>query len=137
MQFKYLNQFLALNLYVFLTGCNPQSKDLEVKINYDHLCVFTDNPKTRYGFDNSIIISTGKIDRTREFKSNYEQLYKNGFLPVDEKSCVKIPINFFEKNVVYEITLETNKIYHRSICVVDSKDNLGIKYIDPGKSKCD
>ncbi|MCH7313738.1 NF045616 family extracytoplasmic (lipo)protein [Acinetobacter sp. ANC 3882] len=134
---KYNLFVLAIIFCAYLTGCNPQSKDLEVKIKYDHLCVFTDNPKTRYGFDNSIIISTGKIDHTREFKCNYEQLYKNGLLPVDEQSCIKIPINIFEKNVVYEITLEINKIYHRSICVVDSKKNLVIKYIDPGKSKCD
>lgn len=129
--------FVFIIILAYLIGCNPQSKNLEVKLKQGYLCVFTNNSKTRYGYDNSIVVSTGTIDHTREFQSNYEQLYKNGLLPVDEQSCIKIPINIFEKNVVYEITLETNKIYHRSICVVDSKRNLVIKYIDPGKFKCD
>ena len=129
--------FVFIIILAYLIGCNPQSKNLEVKLKQGYLCVFTNNSKTRYGYDNSIVVSTGKIDHTREFQSNYEQLYKNGLLPVDEQSCIKIPINIFEKNVVYEITLETNKIYHRIICVVDSKKNLVIKYIDHGKSKCD
>lgn len=119
-----------------LTGCNPQSKDLEVKLNQEYLCVFTNNPKTHYGYDNSIVVSTGKIDHTKEFKSNYEQLYKNGVLPINEKSCTQIPIDIFEKNVVYEITLETNKIYHRSICLLDDNGRIDIKYIDPGETIC-
>lgn len=137
MKSTYLNLLFFLCFCVFITGCNPQSKDLEVKLNQGNLCVFTNNPKTDYGYDSSIVISTGKVDHTKEFQSNYEQLYKNGVLPINEKSCTKVPIDIFEKNVVYEITLETNKIYHRSICLLESNGRIDIKYIDPGKNTCE
>ncbi|WP_032867598.1 NF045616 family extracytoplasmic (lipo)protein [Acinetobacter sp. 1000160] len=120
-----------------LTGCNPQSKDLDVKLIQDYLCIFTNNPKTHYGYDNSIVVSAGKIDHTRQFKSNYEQLYKNGVLPINEKSCAQIPIDIFEKNVVYGITLETNKIYHRKICLLKSNGRIVIKYINSSKNNCE
>ncbi|ENV64081.1 NF045616 family extracytoplasmic (lipo)protein [Acinetobacter junii] len=137
MKTKFLSIFLLLNFFIFIGGCNPQSKDLEVTLKKDHLCAFTNNPKTHYGFDNTITVSTGKIDFTKEFQSNYEQHYKNGVLPINENTCSKIPLTVFEKSVVYEITLETNKIYHRSICIFDDNGHLNLAYIDPGKSTCD
>ncbi len=68
-----------------------------MKLNQEYLCIFTNNPKTHYGYDNSIVVSTGEIDHTRQFKSNYEQLYKNGVLPINEKSCIQISVDIFEK----------------------------------------
>lgn len=129
--------FVFIIILAYLIGCNPQSKDLEVKLIQDYLCIFTNNSKSHYGYDNSIVVSIGEIDHTRQFKINYEQLYKNGVLPINEKSCAQIPIDIFEKNVVYEITLETNKIYHRSICLLEDNDRIDIKYIDPGKTICE
>lgn len=137
MKSTYLNLLFVFGFCVFIIGCNPQSKDLEVKLIQDYLCIFTNNPKTHYGYDNSIVVSIAKIDHKREFKSNYEQLYKNGVLPINEKSCTRIPIDIFEKNVVYEITLETNKIYHRSICLLQGNGRIDIKYIDPSKEICE
>lgn len=97
MKSTYLNLLFVFSFCVFITGCNPQSKDLEVKLNQEYLCIFTNNPKTHYGYDNSIVVSTGEIDHTRQFKSNYEQLYKNGVLPINEKSCIQISVDIFEK----------------------------------------
>lgn len=137
MKSTYLNLLFVFGFCVFITGCNLQSKDLEVKLIQDYLCIFTNNPKTHYGYDNSIVVSIGKIDHTKEFQSNYEQLYKNGVLPINEKSCIQIPVDIFEKNIVYEITLETNKIYHRKICLIESNGRIDIKYIDSSKKNCE
>lgn len=40
-------------------------------------------------------------------------------------------------NVAYEIVLDTNKSFHASICVINKNYDLEVKYIEPGKSKCD
>ncbi len=70
---------------MFLIGCKSKIKNLEVKINYDHLCVFTNNSKTYYGIDNTFLIYLGKIDYIRDFKSTYEKRYTNAPLPIDKK----------------------------------------------------
>ena len=31
---------------------------------------------------------------------------------------------------------DTNKSYHASICVINKNNDLEVKYIEPGKSKC-
>ncbi|EXB27278.1 hypothetical protein J537_0174 [Acinetobacter baumannii 1437282] len=58
-------------------------------------------------------------------------------MPINEKSCIQIPVDIFEKNIVYEITLETNKIYHRKICLIESNGRIDIKYIDSSKKNCE
>ncbi|MCU4390407.1 hypothetical protein KTH73_06705 [Acinetobacter courvalinii] len=119
-----------------LTGCNLKSKDLEVKINQDHLCVFTNNSKTYYGLDNTFLIYLGKIDYNKDFKSTYEKLYTNVPLPIDEKNCVAIPLKEIERNIAYEIILDTNKSFHTSICLIDDDNKLEVRYVEPGKSTC-
>ena len=107
-----------------------------MEINYDHLCVFTNNSKTYYGFDNTFLINLGEIDYTKEFKSTYEKLYTNVPLHMDEKNCVAIPLNEIKHNVAYEIIFDTNKSFHTSICVVDKDNKLEVRYVEPGKSQC-
>ncbi|KXZ67672.1 hypothetical protein AVENLUH5627_02022 [Acinetobacter venetianus] len=42
--------FILLTVsFLYLIRCKSKIKNLEVKINYDHLCVFTNNSKTYYG----------------------------------------------------------------------------------------
>ncbi|MBJ8481354.1 MULTISPECIES: NF045616 family extracytoplasmic (lipo)protein [Acinetobacter] len=120
----------------YLTGCNPQSKGLEVKLNQGDLCVFTNNPKTDYGIDNTFLIYLGRIDYSKDFKSTYEKLYSNTLLPIDEKNCIAIPLNEIERNIAYEIVLDTNKSVHTSICVMDKGNKLEVKYLEQGKSTC-
>ena len=127
---------LFIIVFACLTGCNPQSKDLEVKLNQGNLCVFTNNPKTYYGLDNTFLIYLGKIDYSKEFKSTYEKLYTNVPLPIDGKNCVSIPLKEIEKDVAYEIILDTNKSFHASICVVDKDNKLEVKCLESGKSTC-
>lgn len=128
--------FVFLIILACLTGCNPQSKGLEVKLNQGNLCVFTNNPKTYYGTDNTFLIYLGKIDYNKGFKSTYEKLYSNVPLPIDEKNCVTIPLNEIERNIAYEIVLDTNKSFHTSIFVMDKGNKLEVKYLEPGKSTC-
>jgi hypothetical protein len=127
---------LFIIVFACLTGCNPQSKGLEVKLNQGNLCVFTNNSKTYYAIDNTFLIYLGKIDYNKGFKSSYEKLYSNAPLPIDEKNCVTIPLNEIERNIVYEIVLDTNKSFHTSICVMVKGNKLEVKYLEPGKSTC-
>ena len=129
-----LSVFIIL---AYLTGCNPQGKDLEVKIKHNQLCVFTNNSKTYYGLDNTFLIYLGRIDYNKGFKSTYEKLYTSTPLPIDEKNCVAIPLNEIKHNVAYEIILDTNKSFHTSICVVGKDNKLEVRYVEPGKSTCD
>lgn len=131
-----MNKYPLFIFLAYLTGCNPQSKDLEVKLNQGDLCIFTNNPKTDYGIDNTFLIYLGKIDYSKDFKSTYEKLYSNTPLPIDEKNCVTIPLNEIERNIAYEIVLDTNKSFHTSICVMDKGNKLEVKYLEPGKSTC-
>ncbi|ERP94996.1 hypothetical protein Q674_06025 [Acinetobacter sp. COS3] len=78
--------FILLTVsFLYLIRCESKIKNLEVKINYDHLCVFTNNSKTYYDIDNTLLIYLGKIDYNRDFKSTYEKLYTNAPLPKDKK----------------------------------------------------
>ncbi|ENW80542.1 hypothetical protein F909_01828 [Acinetobacter sp. ANC 3929] len=131
-----MNKYTLFIFIACLTGCNPQSKNLEVKLNQDNLCVFTNNSKTYYGIDNNFLIYLGKIDYNKGFKSTYEKLYSNAPLPIDEKNCVTIPLNEIERNIAYEIVLDTNKSFRTSICVMDKGNKLEVKYLEPGKSTC-
>ncbi|MBJ8419722.1 hypothetical protein I6M62_14865 [Acinetobacter courvalinii] len=118
-------------------SCNQGPRPLEVKIHQDHLCVFTNNSKTYYGVDNTFLIYLGKINYNKDFKSTYEKLYTNVPLPIDEKNCVAIPLKEIERNIAYEIILDTNKSFHTSICLIDDDNNkLEVRYVEPGKSTC-
>ncbi|ENW08732.1 hypothetical protein F933_00059 [Acinetobacter beijerinckii CIP 110307] len=81
-----LSVFIIL---AYLTGCNPQGKDLEVKIKHNQLCVFTNNSKIYYGLNNTFLIYLGNIDYNKDFKSTYEKLYTNTPLPIDEKNVLQ------------------------------------------------
>nr|WP_228272986.1 MULTISPECIES: hypothetical protein [unclassified Acinetobacter] len=47
-----------------------------------------------------------------------------------------IPLEVIDKNVPYEIVLETNKSFHARICVIDKGNRLEVKHIEAGKSAC-
>ncbi|WHR57589.1 NF045616 family extracytoplasmic (lipo)protein [Acinetobacter haemolyticus] len=128
---------LVLTIGIILNACSQGPRPLELTIKQDNLCAFTDNTRTFYGFDNTFLISVGKIDYTKEFESTYEKLYKNAPLPIDEKNCVLIPFKEIEKNVAYDVILNTNKYFQANVCLIEHNNNLSIKYVDPGKSTCD
>ncbi|ENX34301.1 hypothetical protein F889_02065 [Acinetobacter colistiniresistens] len=131
------SKILFLLIIAFsIASCNQGPRPLEVTIHKDHLCAFTNNSKTYYGIDNTFLIYLGKIDYKKDFKSTYEKLYTNTPLPIDEKNCVAIPLNEIERNIAYEIILDTNKSFHTSICVMDKGNKLEVRYLEPGKSTC-
>lgn len=132
-----LRPLLLLVLLGSVTACGQGPRPLDVTIHRDYLCVFTNNPKTYYGVDNTFLIYMGEIDYSKEFKTDYEKLYTNAPLPIKEVNCVKIPLNEIKKNVAYEIVLDTNKSFHASVCVVDVNNKLYIKNVEPGESSCE
>ncbi len=134
---KYSNLMMMLITAVLCSSCSQGPRPLEVTVHQDYLCAFTNSSKTSYGIDNTFLIYLGKIDYTTEFSSTYEKLYTNTPLPIEEKNCVRIPINEIEKNVAYEVILETNKSFHASICLLDKNNHLYVRYVDPGESMCD
>ena len=134
---KNLQLLFLLIIALSTAACSQGPRPLEATIRNDHLCVFTNNSKTYYGVDNTFLIYLGKIDYTKEFRSTYEKLYSNVPLPIDEKNCALIPLKEIEKNIVYEIILDTNKSFHTSLCIIDKSHELEVRYIEPGKSTCD
>ena len=49
---------------------------------------------------------------------------------------VKIPLKEFEKNVVYDITLDTYKTFDTRICVVEHNNKLEIREPEPSETTC-
>lgn len=126
-----LYSFLA----VALLGCNQQTRDLNTKIIDDNLCIFTNESKT-YGKD-SFLVETGKVNYSKEYQSEYNKSYKNVNFPVDERSCVSIPLRKIEKNIAYTITLSTiNKKFSSQICILEREDSMSIKQVKAGESTC-
>ena len=78
----------------------------------------------------------GKIDNRNAYSSSYEKFYPSGPLPIEEKDCAKIPLKEFEKNVVYDITLDTYKIFDTRICVVEQNNKLEIREPELGETTC-
>lgn len=122
-------------LAVALIGCNQQNRDLNTKIIDGNFCIFT-NESNDYGKD-SFLVHIGKVDYSKEYQSEYDKSYKNVNFPVDEKSCVYIPLDKIEKNVAYTVHLSTiNKLFSSQVCVLERDRSISIKQVDAGKSTC-
>lgn len=128
---------LILTTGCLLNGCSQGPLPLEVTLHQDYVCAFTNKPpKTSYPTDNSFLIYMGKVDSKNAYKSSYEKFYPSDPLPIEEKDCVKIPLKEFEKNVVYDITLDTYKTFDTRICVVEHNNKLEIREPEPGETTC-
>lgn len=128
---------LILTTGCLLNGCSQGPLPLEVTLHQDYVCAFTNTPKkTNYSFDKKFLIFMGKVDYQNGFKSSYEKEYLNAPLPIEEKDCVKIPLKEFEKNVVYDITLDIYKTFDTRICVVEHNNKLEIREPEPGETTC-
>lgn len=131
-----LTLIFIIIISITISACSQGPRPLEAVIKKNNLCVFTNNPKTYASFDNSVLVYLGKIDYTKEFKSTYKKLYTKAPLPIEETNCVAIPLEVIDKNVPYEIVLETNKSFHARICIIDKGNRLEVKHIEAGKSAC-
>lgn len=128
--------FLYTILGIVILGCNQQNNDLNVRIIRDDLCIFTNKEKD-YGVDD-FLVHIGKVDYSKEYKSEYEKSYDNTTLPVEEKNCVLIPLKKIEKNKAYTITLSTiNQTFSSNICILDKNNIFFIKKVSAGKNSCD
>ncbi len=85
----------------------------------------------------SFLVETGKVNYSKEYQSEYNKSYKNVNFPVDERSCVSIPLRKIEKNIAYTITLSTiNKKFSSQICILEREDSMSIKQVKAGESTC-
>ena len=120
---------------VVLIGCNLPGRDLNTKIIDGNLCIFTNESKD-YGKD-SFLVETVKANHSKEYQSEYDKSYENVNFPVDEKSCVFIPLDKIEKNVANIVILSTiNKTFRSKICVLEDDSGISIKQVEAGKSTC-
>lgn len=128
-------RLISLSLLFVLSACEEQSKDLNVEIKKDQLCIFTNKPKN-YGEDD-FLVHMGKIDFSKEYKSEYEKIYDKTLLPVEEINCVYIPLNKIKKDTPYKITLSTiNSSFSANICVQQEGSLSSLKYLEAGKDVC-
>lgn len=126
---------IALSLSI-LTGCSSGGKDLEVTIKKNNLCFFTNDLDTQYSYDNDLLLSFGKVDFTKQFVTDFEKSYSGYALPIKEKNCLELSADKFKKNTVYQVTLETNKIYHALICIRNDNNQFVVKKIEAGEITC-
>lgn len=120
---------------LILTACNKQSEELNTIITDTNLCIYT-NESQSHGKD-SFLVELAKIDLTKTYKTVYEKSYDNVDLPIEEKKCILIPLNIFEKNQPYVITLGTiNHTYRARVCVIQNNNENIIKPVEAGKSNC-
>ncbi|MGN5753773.1 NF045616 family extracytoplasmic (lipo)protein [Acinetobacter calcoaceticus] len=128
-------RFIFLPLLFVLSACEEQSKDLNVEIKKDQLCIFTNKPKN-YGEDD-FLVHMGKIDFSKEYKSEYEKTYDKSILPVEESNCVYIPLNKIKKDTPYKVTLSTiNSSFSAHICVHQEGSQSSVKYLEAGIDVC-
>lgn len=131
--------FITLILSTFtLIGCNQHSKKLEVIIKNNNLCFFTNDPKTDYGFKGQLLIYALKFNSAKELKTDFEQIHKNKSkpIPIKKDKCLEVPMDKFEKNVVYEVILDTNKTYDSFICLKDENNQTIVKEVKVGETTC-
>ncbi|HFP7025483.1 TPA: NF045616 family extracytoplasmic (lipo)protein [Acinetobacter baumannii] len=132
---KKLIYLIFLLILFLLSACEEQSKDLNVEIKKDQLCIFTNKTKN-YGEDD-FLVHMGKIDFSKEYKSEYEKTYDKTLLPVEESNCVYIPLNKIKKDTPYKITLSTiNSSFSANICVQQKGSLSSLKYLEAGKDVC-
>ncbi|KQQ76358.1 NF045616 family extracytoplasmic (lipo)protein [Acinetobacter sp. Leaf130] len=132
---KKLIYLIFLPVLFLLSACEEQSKDLNVEIKKDQLCIFTNKPKN-YGEDD-FLVHMGKIDFSKEYKSEYEKVYDKTILPVEESNCVYIPLNKIKKDTPYKIALSTiNSSFSAHICVYQEGSLSSLKYLEAGKDVC-
>ena len=131
--------FLLLSFFLLsFVGCSQMSKKLDVIIKNDSLCFFTNDPKTDYGFKGQLLIYALKFNSAKELKTDFEQVHKNKSkpIPIKKEECLEVPINKFEKNVVYEVILDTNKTYDSFICIKDENNQTIVKAVKVGETTC-
>lgn len=128
-------RLISLSLLFVLSACEEQSKDLNIEIKKDQLCIFTNKPKN-YGEDD-FLVHMGEIDFSKEYKSEYEKTYDKTLLPVEESNCVYIPLNKIKKDTPYKITLSTiNSSFSANVCVQQEGSLSSLKYLEAGKDVC-
>ncbi|MFW1879660.1 NF045616 family extracytoplasmic (lipo)protein [Acinetobacter baumannii] len=126
---------IFLPILFVLSACEEQSKDLNIEIKKDQLCIFTNKPKN-YG-KNNFLVHIGKIDFSKEYKSEYEKAYARTILPVEESNCVYIPLSKIKKDTPYKVTLSTiNSSFSAHICVQQEDSQSSLKYLEAGKDVC-
>ena len=128
---------LSLFLLPFI-GCSQMSKKLDVIIKNDSLCFFTNDPKTDYGFKGQLLIYALKFNSAKELKTDFEQIHKNKSkpIPIKKDKCLEVPMDKFEKNVVYEVILDTNKTYDSFICLKAENNQTIVKEVKVGETIC-
>ena len=120
---------------LILTACNKQSEELNTIITDTNLCIYTNESQSHS--KDSFLVELAKIDLTKTYKTVYEKSYDNVDLPVEEQKCILIPLNIFEKNQPYVITLCTiNHTYRARVCVIQNNNENIIKPVEAGKSNC-
>jgi hypothetical protein len=100
---------------------------LYVKTKDDNICIFTNGGYDK-AFDDRAFVYLGAYDGINAFHSSYSKIYPNFKMPVIEKNCIIINAIEFNKNLPYDIMLETNKSYSRTICV--KKDSGVLRLLD-------
>lgn len=130
---------LPLSLFLFpFIGCSQMSQKLDVIIKNDSLCFFTNDPKTDYGFKGQLLIYALKFNAVKALKTDFEQIHKNKSkpIPIKKEDCLEVSIGKFEKNIVYEVILDTNKTYDSFICLKDVNNQIIVKEIKAGQTTC-
>ena len=118
-----------------LLGCSETSKELNVVILDQDLCIFSKEAKD-YSADD-VALYVRKVDLLKLQPIEYKNFYKNIKIPVDENHCIHIPLNKLEKNKAYNITLSTiNKTFQAQVCILKQKDGNIIKEVKAGESTC-
>ena len=117
-------------------GCGHEiSKPLKTKVVGENLCIFTNDSKKRG--KTSFSVHTGKIDYTKEYKSEYAKPYKDTDFPTSRKNCAHIPLNEIKKNIAYTVTLNIGRdTYRTEICILEKENQPTIHIVPPGESTC-
>lgn len=127
--------FLYVSIGLFISGCNQQNHDLNIKISNDNLCVYT-NESENYKTDN-FLVHIGLINFHKDYKVEYEKKYNNTIFPTEIKNCIYIPLEKIKKNKAYTITLSTiNKKFNSRVCVLEKNKSFSIKQVNAGESTC-
>lgn len=110
-------------LFVICSYANASPfKQLYVKIKDNNICVFTDGKHNKYN-DNQTLIDVGVIDGRYGPYNTYSRIYSNLKMPIVEDNCVIINLKEFDRDLPYDIILETNTSYSERICT--KKDSEG------------
>lgn len=129
-----MKKMLLLGL-LGLFGCSETSKELNVIILDQNLCIFSKESKD-YSADD-VALYVRKVDPLKLQPIEYKNFYKNIKIPVDENHCIHIPLDELEKNKAYNITLSTiNKTFQAQVCILKQKDGNIIKAVKAGESTC-